>query len=80
MSTKLTILVEKDVIEKAKNYARQTGRSLSELIENYLQTLVEEKKSEKLSPRLRKIVGSVKVPKGFDEAKELKSYYDKRHL
>ena len=40
MSTKLTLTVEKSVIEKAKSYANKTGRSLSEIIENYLETLV----------------------------------------
>ncbi|MEO8762624.1 MAG: DUF6364 family protein, partial [Bacteroidia bacterium] len=31
MTTKLTLTVEKSVIEKAKSYASNTGRSLSEL-------------------------------------------------
>jgi hypothetical protein len=81
MTTKLTLTVEKSIIEKAKLYARQTGRSLSELIENYLENLIQENRDkEELSPRLKKIVGSVKLPKGFDEKKELQSYYEKKHL
>ena len=32
MTTKLTLTVEKTIIEKAKSYAKETGRSLSELI------------------------------------------------
>jgi hypothetical protein len=81
MATKLTLTVEKDVIEKAKSYAKQTGRSLSELIESYLEDLTREHKNEKtLSPKLKRIVGSVKLPKNFDEKKELKSYFEKKHL
>ncbi|GEM_PF-1491281 len=38
MATKLTLTVEERIIEKAKAYAKQTGRSLSELVENYLDT------------------------------------------
>jgi predicted HicB family RNase H-like nuclease len=36
MSTKLTLTIEKAILERAKVYAKNTGRSLSELIENYL--------------------------------------------
>ncbi len=80
MTTKLTLTVEKAVIEKAKSYAKQTGRSLSELIENYLETITEDKYSESMSPKLKKIVGAVKLPKNFDEEKELRSYFEKKHL
>jgi len=54
MTTKLTLTVEKTVIEKAKSYAKNTDRSLSELIETYLETLVEENTEKELSPRLKK--------------------------
>jgi hypothetical protein len=81
MTTKLTLTVEKDVIERAKAYAQKTGRSLSELIESHLESLIQEKKEEgKLSPRLKKIVGSVKLPKGFDEKKELRKVLEKKYL
>ena len=36
MKTKLTLTVEKDVIELAKQYAKSSGVSLSELIQDYL--------------------------------------------
>ena len=81
MTTKLTLTVEKTVIEKAKSYAKRTGRSLSELIEKYLENITSnEKNDKKLSPKLRKIVGAVKLPKNFDEEKELRSYFEKKHL
>jgi macrodomain Ter protein organizer (MatP/YcbG family) len=81
MTTKLTLTVEKTVIEKAKSYAKKTGRSLSELIEKYLENITSNEKNEnELSPKLRKIVGAVKLPKNFDEEKELRSYLEKKHL
>lgn len=81
MTTKLTLTVEKAIIEKAKSYAKKTGRSLSELIEKYLESITdEEKENAKLSPKLKKIVGAVKLPKSFDEEKELRTYYEKKHL
>lgn len=80
MSTKLTLTVEKSIIERAKVYAKNTGRSLSELIENYLTILTQEKDEAKLSPKLKKIVGSVKLPSNFDDDKELRSYLEEKHL
>lgn len=81
MTTKLTLTVEKAVIEKAKSYAKRTGRSLSELIEKYLESITnEEKNNDQLSPKLKKIVGAVKLPKDFDEDKELRAYHEKKHL
>lgn len=81
MTTKLTLTVEKAVIEKAKSYAKRTGRSLSELVEKYLDSITDEEKNDKhISPKLKKIVGAVKLPKNFDEEKELRSYFEKKHL
>jgi len=80
MTTKLTLTVEKSVIERAKVYAKSTGRSLSELIENYLESITQERGEERLSPKLNKLVGAVKLPKNFDEEKELNSYFESKHL
>lgn len=81
MTTKLTLTVEETVIRKAKMYAKHTGRSLSEIIENYLESLTEERKDEQqLSPRLKKIVGAVKLPDNFDEKAELRAYLENKHL
>ena len=80
MITKLTLTVEKTVIEKAKTYARNTGRSLSEIIENYLEGLIDENQPKhKISSKLKNLVGSVKLPKSFDEKKALDEYYGKKH-
>lgn len=80
MTTKLTLTVEKSVIERAKLYAKNTGRSLSELIENYLITITEVSIDGELSPKLQKIVGVVSLPENFDEKEELRSALEKKHL
>jgi formiminotetrahydrofolate cyclodeaminase len=80
MQTKLTLTVEKSIIESAKLYAKNTGKSLSDIIEKYLQTLTIESNNENLSPKLKKIVGAVKLPNDFDEEKELQNYFEKKHL
>ncbi len=80
MTTKLTLTLEKSIIERAKVYAKSTGRSLSDIIEKYLETITEEESDQKVSPKLKKIIGAVKLPKDFDEDKELASYFEKKHL
>ena len=53
MTTKLTLTVEKDVIERAKSFAKKSGRSLSEIIEQYLDTITQDNKDQKISPKLK---------------------------
>ena len=80
MATMLTLTVEKIIIERAKSYAKKTGRSLSELIENYLETITEEDSNSDMSPKLKKLVGSVQLPADFNYDKELRSAIEKKHL
>ena len=80
MTTKLTLTVEKSIIERAKLYAKNTGRSLSEIIENYLATITEESSTKELSPKLKKIVGVVNLPEDFDDKQELRSAIENKHL
>lgn len=80
MTTKLTLTVEKDVIERAKSYAKNSGRSLSDLIEQYLDTLTQDNSDQKISPKLKKLVGVVKLPKDFDDKKEYQAYLENKHL
>lgn len=65
MPTKLTLTIDQKVIAKAKKYAREHGRSLSNLIENYLQSLVEEPEAEgyesRYSPLIRSLKGAIRV-------------------
>jgi predicted HicB family RNase H-like nuclease len=39
MDAKLTLNIDRDVARKAKVYAKKEGRSLSDLVENYLKLL-----------------------------------------
>lgn len=81
MTTKLTLTIENNVIKKAKIYAKNTGRSLSDLVETYLEQVTEEHSSQKgISPKLKSLIGSVPLPKDFDEKKELENYFQKKYL
>ena len=82
MQTKLTLTIEQSVIDKAKRYARERERSLSDLIENYLRALTNEKESvdEPLSPLVKELRGAFKLPKDFDYEKELTDRLAKKYL
>jgi hypothetical protein len=73
MTVKLTLTVEKEIIEKAKEYSSQTGRSLSKMVESYLESVVKgtDNNSTKLSSKIKKLKGIIKLPKDFDYKKEL---------
>mgnify|MGYP005815733757 CR=1 FL=1 len=80
MNTKLTLSLDKEVIEEAKAYAKATGRSLSEMIETYLKKVTRPQKvdEEELSEDLKKLYGCIKLPEDFDYKKEMgKILYEK---
>ena len=82
MNTKLTLTIEESIIEKAKKFAKRKGYSLSNMIENYLKTVTNDTKIKdtELSPIVKSLKGSFKVPTGFDYKKELSKSLSKKHL
>lgn len=83
MSTKLTLTIEKKVIEKAKKYAKDKNRSLSDIIENYLKILtVEERKENKItfSPIVKSLKGAFKTSKEIDYKKELEKRLEEKYF
>ena len=83
MNTKLTLTIEREIIERAKNYAKEKNRSLSDIIETYLKILTKEErknKSKKLNPAVESLRGSFKMPKDMDYKKELKNRLEKKYI
>ena len=80
MLTKLTLSVDKSVIERAKAYAKQTGRSLSELVESYLESITRQETEFEVSPKLKQLIGSVTLPADFNEEEELRAARESKHL
>lgn len=69
MNTKLTLTIEKEVIDIAKEYAKEKGQSLSEMVENYFKILTSGRKKVKerqLSPKVRKLRGILKAENNLD--------------
>ncbi|UGU18096.1 DUF6364 family protein [Sinomicrobium kalidii] len=83
MNTKLTLTIEREIIERAKNYAKEKNRSLSDIIENYLKILTEKdqkNKDKKLNPIVESLKGSFRMPKDMDYKKELRNRLEKKYL
>lgn len=62
MTTKLTLTMEKSVIERAKIYAKGTQRSLFEMVQNYLESLLNKEKEEELEPNLKAFFDKIPEP------------------
>jgi hypothetical protein len=82
MNTKLTLTIEQTIIEQAKKYANGTGRSLSDIVENYLKALTREDDVESiaLTPIVKSLKGSFKTPESSDCKKELAKRLTEKYL
>ena len=82
MNTKLTLTIEQTVIEKAKQYANGKGRSLSDIVENYLKAITNEDsvESAELTPIVQSLKGAFKAPKNMDYKKELSKRLTEKYL
>ena len=80
MSTKLTLNIDKHIIEHAKSYAKENNVSLSKLIESYLNSLIQktDRKSKKISPLVESLTGV--IPSGqVDERKSYRDYLTEKY-
>ncbi|EIJ38217.1 DUF6364 family protein [Galbibacter orientalis] len=67
MDKKLTLSLDKAIIEDAKNYAKSNNISLSKLIESYLTTLTKRKKnSTEITPLVESLSGVINLDEDFD--------------
>ena len=82
MNTKLTLTVERQIIEKAKRYAKSKGRSLSDIVENYLKVITKDREDAdiEITPIVKSLKGSFKSPPNFDYKKELTGGLSDKYL
>ena len=82
MHSKLTLSIERNLIEKAKRYAKEKGRSLSDIVENYLKVLTTEERNAdiEITPIAKSLKGTFKAPSDFDYKKELSKKLSKKYL
>lgn len=81
MTTKLTLKINKRIIDRAKKIASDRNTSVSKLVENYLDLISQnDKKDEvKITPLVKSLIGAVKLPKEFDYKKEYSDYLLKKY-
>jgi hypothetical protein len=64
MNSKLTLKLNENVINKAKQYAKENNISLSKMIESYLQAVTLNKRNDvKISPLVESLTGVIKLEK-----------------
>jgi len=59
MTTKLTLTIEKAIIEQAKEYALQSGTSLSKLTENFFKSLTQTPNIQSMEHPVWQLKGSI---------------------
>ncbi|MCI9844218.1 DUF6364 family protein [Flavobacterium pectinovorum] len=85
MDAKLTLKLDKDVIEKAKIYAAEHKHSLSFLVENYLKTITKiedigNAEELEISSFVKSFtMGNGSVPEDFDYKKARKEYLTEKY-
>ena len=79
MHSKLTLSIEKRIIEKAKSYAKKSNRSLSEIIQSYLETITSSEE-EFGDDELNSIKGVISLDEGFDLKNEIRNIRREKHM
>ena len=84
MDAKLTLKLDKYVIDKAKKYAASNKRSLSRMIESYLKSLIDKESDEsikdiEITPYVKSIRTGTKIPADYDYKKTYGDYLSEKY-
>jgi hypothetical protein len=84
MDTKLTLKLDKFVIDKAKDYAASKKRSLSRIIEAYLRSLINQEEPEskdeiQISAFVKSLSTGVQIPSDLDYKKDYYKHLTDKH-
>ncbi|HKH46610.1 MAG TPA: DUF6364 family protein [Thermoanaerobaculia bacterium] len=80
MQTKLTLRIDDELIDRAKSYARRSGKSVSQLVADYLEMLPElgRRQSRPSTPIVESLRG-VLAGSGLDE-EDYRRHLEEKHL
>lgn len=88
MDAKLTLKFDKEIIDAAKEVAKERGQSLSRIVENYLRVITREKREQNIvseshpdfviSPFVRELSKGTPLPDDLNE-NEYYEYLIKKH-
>ncbi len=80
MDIKLTLKLQQQIIEKAKDYAKTHRTSLSKLIESYLHKITaDNSEKEKISPLVKSLSGILELPADYDHKTEYADFLSKKY-
>lgn len=81
MNAKLTLNLNKEVIGKAKNYARVRNQSLSGMVQNYFAFLAEneEASDSTIADEIKEISGIIELDDDFDIKEEYGKYLTEKY-
>ncbi|MEQ9299193.1 MAG: DUF6364 family protein [Cyclobacteriaceae bacterium] len=80
MKTKLTLTIEESLITEAKLFAKKNGRSLSEIVEAYLQALTKKvSNASRTSSITSALIGSFSAPDSFEYKTEITKYLSEKY-
>ncbi|MFA5417309.1 MAG: DUF6364 family protein [Bacteroidales bacterium] len=84
MDTKLTLKLDKLVIDQAKEYATSQKRSLSRIIETYLKSLINcenliDEDDIKISPFVKSMSTGINIPADLDYKTEILTHLQEKH-
>ncbi len=81
MDTKLTLKLNQEIIERAKEYASDKKMSLSRIVEAYLQSLTNNKKDAdfEISLFIKSLSTRTKIPADLDYKKEYSDHLLKKY-
>ena len=82
MHKKLTLSLDKKVIEKAKEFARKHQTSLSRMVESYFESLTSGEDDDfevKVTPLVESLCGVIELPDDFDYKKRRTEYLSEKH-
>lgn len=80
MQTKLTLRIDDELINRAKSYAKKSGKSVSQIVAGYFSLLNDDSENgtPELTPLVRSLKGSLK---GANVGKkDYRKYLEEKHL
>ena len=80
MNTKLTVKLNKRVIDDAKTYARNHKTSLSRMIESYLDAMTKKEIKEfEITPLVESLSGVVTLPNDYDYKDDYSKFLNEKY-
>ncbi len=80
METKLTLRLNKQVIDRAKNYAHNHNISVSKIVESYLDSITKQKPlTTETSPLVESLSGVIRLDENFDFRRDYSNYLAEKY-